>query len=281
MLKTAGKCFWGWTFFLFAAPLVAAMNSSQPKSIMEPNAIFWLEFRQAKRNGFLFGLLACGVIAPLLFGWWLPFYFGWKIASERINEDMILYTPLTPYQVLNGKIMFGLLCGLLISTPPLFMALLMEDFFWLLDAIDAFLILQYKTIVVIGFMAGAISLSRTVTLAFLLGVLGIAVFTIYRLFDVFPIVATILLGLPTAIFAYFVGISGLSSNLKRRKSIAWSLTAIFTFCFVVAFWYSLCENFSDYAWSITILLFLYFAPLIVVASLGGVFRETSNNKLPG
>ena len=75
------------------------MTLLQPISVGEPNAIFWLEFRQAKRNWLLLGLLVFGVLAQIpfwstglwgllllgifkrCFDWFLLFYFGWKMAS--------------------------------------------------------------------------------------------------------------------------------------------------------------------------------------------------------
>jgi len=279
------------------------MNPPQPMSAFEPNAIFWLEYRQAIRNRLLLGLLLLGFFAPFFFlgRLLLLLYFGWKIASQRINEDMILYTPLSPYQILNGKILFGLLCGALFYLPTLivasFQAAVMEEFYWLIDVIRDFLTLQCQLIVVIGFMAGAKSTSRAIVLVFLLCVFSLAPFFardfIFALLSSFGVSylydptsllwggVTTLFKLLAAFFAYFIGISGLSSNLNQRKAIAWSITGIFTLCFVIAFGYSLSENFSYNANRVVFLLFFYFCPLIAAASLGGVFQVSSENRLPG
>jgi len=292
------------------------MTLSQPTSVGEPNAIFWLEFRQAKRNWLLLGLLVFGVLAQIpfwstglwgllllgiftqCFNWFLLFYFGWKMASQRLNEDMVLFTPLTPYQILNGKILFGFLCSALYYAPTLLMAFfraaVMGEADWLIYAIIGFFYLPCKIIVVTGFMAGAKSLNRTIILVFLLCVFGFAAFAAYTFFltvlyfyypassptiGLLGVYGTMLLfGLPSAVFAYFVGISGLSSDLKTRKTIARKLTTIFIPCFVVLLWFFLIGGFGVHRFVVTILLLFYFAPLIAAASLGGVFRVNSGLK---
>jgi len=284
------------------------MTLSQPISVGEPNAIFWLEFRQAKRNWLLLGLLVFGVLAQIpfwstglwgllllgifrrCFDWFLLFYFGWKMASQRLNEDMVLFTPLTPYQILNGKILFGFLCSALYYAPTLimvfFQAAVMGEADWLMYAIIGYFYLPCKIIVVTGFMAGAKSLNRTIILVFLLCIFGFAAFAAFTsiltaLFLYNPatsyIIATygimFLLGVLSAVFAYFVGISGLSSDLKTRKTIAGGLTMIFFPCLMVTMVLTLFNPFALIG-AIVLLLF-YFAPLITAASLGGIFRVNS------
>jgi len=254
---------------------------------MEPNTIFWLEFRQAKRNGMLLALLVLGIFAQFLAYLLLPVFFGWKIASQRLNEDMILYTPLSPYQILNGKILFGLLCGIVLFTPSLIIAFFFAatgDFLWIFCEVNGFLNLQCNIVIVTSFMAGAKSQGKMITLVFLLGVFGLTRFVItqfiiygnltFALLYYFFAVG-ILLTLLAAVFAYFVGISGLSSNLNKRKAIAWSLAGIFAICFVAVFGYSLSENFSYNSLYVTVALFFYFCPLIAAASLGGIFQVNS------
>ena len=115
---------------------------------MEPNAIFWLEFRQAKRNGLFLALLLLSILGILgkFFAYCLLLlYFGGKIASQRLNADMVLNTPLSPYQILNGKILFGLLCGVLVYTPAFIWALFFAptgDARWLFRVINGFLALE-------------------------------------------------------------------------------------------------------------------------------------------
>jgi len=277
----------------------------------EPNAIFLLELRQAKRNGSLLGLPLLGTLeGVLIFNFFvssngptllvesanlltlathllIPAYFAWKIAQQRLNEDMILYTPLSSYQILNGKILFGFLCGVLFYTPVLVAAILqaaMGGFHWLLGTINGFLILQYQIIVALGFMAGAKSLEKTVTLAFLLGSFAFIMFFLHAVLRV-VVVADLdfafilggsfglvnLLGLPAVVLAYFVGISGLSSNMERRKMIAFGLFTVFALCFVPAFLFSLGRNFRPDTFGAIFALFFYFGPLIAAASVNGIF----------
>jgi len=278
----------------------------------EPNAIFLLEFRQAKRNGILLGLLLFGVLegvlifrffvstnGPTLFAesasvltliahLLIPVYFAWKITKQRLNEDMILYTPLSPYQVFNGKILFGFLCGILCYAPVLIAAILqaaMGGFNWLLGTINGFLILQYQIIVALGFMAGAKSLGKTAALVVLLGSFGFMMFLFYMALRA-VMLANIdfafiiggnfglvnLLGLPTAGLAYFVGIAGLSANAETRRMIVCGLAAIFVLCIGITLLFFLHKDFRPGAVGTFFAMSFYFIPLMTAASLGGIFH---------
>ena len=144
-------------------------------------------------------------------------------------------------------------------------------------------LLQCEIIVVIGFMAGVKSLNKMIILVFLLCVFGLATFFLYAYFiiayyfsrqpDVYFLFSSIILFGLTAIFAYFLGVSGLFPNLGKRKPFAAGLALIFAipFCFIVVFGYSFSENFGF----TSVLLFFYFCPLIAAALLCGVEKQVA------
>ncbi len=284
---------------------------------MEPNPIFLLECHQAKRNGLFWMLLVIGlaegfsrmcmleaanawgpdmalimlillVSATFYFVQFaLPFYFAWRIATQRLNDDLILATAMSPFEIFWGKVQFGILCGGILYGPTIPGTLLLASLqsgIWLAVGVSGFLLLEYAIIVGLGFMSGAKTLDKMMTLMFLLGLFGIAVVSIssvvvgnLRFWAGWDYIGVALfffshfLGIVSAALLFVVGVASLQSNLDTRKKIAYCLTVSFFVCFGFGFLFSFGSDGFRYLIPTVVLSILYFGPPLGAICLQGIF----------
>ncbi len=293
---------------------------------MEPNPILWLELRQFGRSGLflilLFGALfefisanvtgrcGCSLIVNEhgefsigLFGLILSLYWGWKFASQRLNEDMVMFTPLSPSQILNGKIMFGVICSVILYSVLLLtgsIAAISGDFEGSIFVLSAFLLVQYKMIIVLGFAAGAKSVSHLLKLFSLLSVFALAMIVLEIAFrhafldysSLYHVRAADRpywgeigiahsIGILSAMAAYLVGIAGLSTRLETRVKIIRVFAVLFPASIGIGALVLLPQiKVDEYASALTfiaLLAVLYFIPLLAAVCMHGFMRWSDLN----
>lgn len=160
---------------------------------MDPNPIYWLETRQARRNYVLWILTGVGVVMGIylvflalaetphyMLGYanLIPFVFyvfgplmialgsSQKLAVQLIEEDLILRTPISPAQILWAKLFAALRMIFYLHIPciPGIVLIAVNDFEfgfgWAIASLSCILITICLTLAGLGFMAG----SRTILL---------------------------------------------------------------------------------------------------------------------
>lgn len=179
------------------SPSVAPKTRKKPRQIwQDPNSIYWLEIRQARRNYVFYILLALGVLAGVylitLFSMgdedtvWnelpllafplviyslgplaIPLYCGSKLASQQRHGDLIMETPFPSGTILWGKLQVVLTLTILLyapSIPGAFLLCFQEKLYFVLFV----LFLPFATIstamMLLGFMSGAKNTPLTIAM---------------------------------------------------------------------------------------------------------------------
>ncbi|MDR1962296.1 MAG: hypothetical protein LBQ50_00785 [Planctomycetaceae bacterium] len=154
------------------------------------NPIYWLEIRQTRRNYLFYVILFFGILSGILpfcltyfdFPNWfasspdriilflpsfylsafgsviIPLFCGLKLASQQLNNDLTLRTPLLSRSILWGKLQVGLTLSVCLYTPSFPAA-----FFWAFNGEPAWLLFcsaapiltACLTMIALGFLAGS------------------------------------------------------------------------------------------------------------------------------
>ena len=153
----------------------------------EANPTYWLEIRQTRRNYLFFAALVGGILAgaylflivfdPTEHLWWdefpllafplgiyalgtlsIPLYSGVKLASQQVNEDLSLKTPLRGRAILWGKLQVAMTLSVCLFAPSMPGALVLACFGnpnWLLLCAAGPILTVFTTMISLGFMSGA------------------------------------------------------------------------------------------------------------------------------
>lgn len=182
---------------------------------------------------------------------------GVELAWRRINDDLSLFTPLTPRQIINGYVLTGIFysCSLiaLVKIPVPILLLLGDSIsvnevgLSLQSVLWSMLYSIYLNLLVLSFMAGV-----KTTLA--LGITGALIFLFYQF--LFP------LG----------GIIGIWAHFKYLKPdsleiLTWAYMAISFLCFALPGYFLAIWNYTEktsYAWKHCLIVLSYACPLMAV-----------------
>ncbi len=152
----------------------------------DDNPIYLLEIRQTRRNFLLYAMLLGGILAGaylflIVFEpgdfWWdefpllafplsiyavcigvIPIYTGQKLASQQVDGDLILQTPLRSFAILWGKLQVAMMLSIAPFAPswPGAIALLCQgQAGWIPLVAAGPLVALFVTMIALGFMAAA------------------------------------------------------------------------------------------------------------------------------
>ncbi len=164
-----------------------------PSAWQDPNSIYWLEIRQARRNYILYEMIVFGILAgvylitlfamgdadtiwnepPLLLlpimiyaigPLQIPLYCGTKLVTQLRRGDLVMETPFPPTTIFWGKlqVVFTLaICLYAPSIPGVIALCFLEKTYFLLFVLFLPIATVFIAMMLLGFMAGA----RTTPLA--------------------------------------------------------------------------------------------------------------------